>query len=69
MFKIVKAFKIISGLRIIFTGRTGTSARSKQYTFKYGRVPNQTINAQIDYSFTKVLDHLGTSGFKVWIFF
>jgi hypothetical protein len=69
MFKIVKAFKIVSGLKIIFTGRTGSSARSKQFTFKYGRIPNQTLNAQIDYSFIKVLDKLGISGFKVWIYF
>lgn len=69
MFKIVNAFKIVSGLKIIFTGRTSTSARSKQFTFKYGRIPNQTINAQIDYAFIKVLDKLGISGFKVWIYF
>ena len=69
LFKIVKAFKIVSGLKIIFTGRTSSSARSKQFTFKYGRIPTQTLNAHIDYSFTKVLDKLGISGFKVWIFF
>jgi ribosomal protein S3 len=69
MFKIVKAFKIVSGLKIIFTGRTRTSARSKQFTFKYGKIPNQTLNAKIDFSFIKVLDKLGISGFKVWIYF
>ena len=64
----VAKLKIISGLQVTVTGRSHTSARSKQIVYKYGRVPTQSLKANIDYYFTKTLDRSGISGIKVWVY-
>ncbi len=68
LFKVVAKLKIISGLQVTVTGRSHTSARSKQIVYKYGRVPTQSLKANIDYYFTKTLDRSGISGIKVWVY-
>lgn len=68
LFKMAAKLKTISGLQVIVTGRSQSSARSKQFVYKYGRVPTQSLKANIDYYYTKTLDRSGISGIKVWVY-
>jgi small subunit ribosomal protein S3 len=56
----------ISGIKIIVKGRINGAAKARHKTIVIGRLPLQTLNANIDYSQTYVHNSNGTYGIKVW---
>jgi len=56
------------GIKITVGGRLGGSEIARSETYRAGRVPLQTLRAQIDYGFTEAMTLYGKIGVKVWIF-
>lgn len=56
------------GVKIQFSGRIDGAEIARQETFKKGRVPTQTLRANIDYSEIPALTRSGYVGIKVWIY-
>lgn len=56
------------GIKIIIKGRLGGAeiARSEKYMF--GKIPLQTLRADIDYGFTEAHTTYGLIGIKVWVY-
>jgi small subunit ribosomal protein S3 len=64
----VMANRDVEGVRIILSGRLGGTDMARKEELKKGRVPLQTLRADID--FARVEAHLpyGVIGIKVWIY-
>ena len=64
----VMANRDVEGVRIILSGRLGGTDMARKEEIKKGRVPLQTLRADID--FARVEAHLpyGVLGIKVWIY-
>ncbi len=56
------------GIRIRCAGRLGGAEIARRETLHQGRVPLQTLRADIDYGFTEARTTLGRIGVKVWIY-
>lgn len=56
------------GIKISISGRLGGAEMSRRETYKEGKVPLQTLRADIDYGFTEALTAYGLIGVKVWIY-
>jgi len=56
------------GIKIRCSGRLGGAEIARSVEIKQGRVPLQTIRADIDYGFTEAWTKYGPIGIKVWIF-
>ena len=56
------------GVKIICAGRLGGSEMSRRESAREGRVPSQTLRADIDYSRAEALTTFGRIGVKVWIY-
>ncbi|MBU3958408.1 MAG: 30S ribosomal protein S3 [Candidatus Omnitrophica bacterium] len=56
------------GIKISCSGRLGGAEMSRTETYKQGKVPLQTLRADIDYGFTASLTTYGLIGIKVWIY-
>lgn len=56
------------GIKIRVSGRLGGAEIARSAEIKHGRVPLQTIRADIDYGFTEAWTKYGNIGIKVWIF-
>ena len=56
------------GIKIRCSGRLGGAEIARAIELKSGRVPLQTIRADIDYGFTEAWTKTGHIGIKVWIF-
>ena len=56
------------GMRIICSGRLGGAEIARRQMMHQGRVPLQTLRADIDYGFTEAHTTLGRIGVKVWIY-
>jgi small subunit ribosomal protein S3 len=56
------------GVKIMVGGRLGGSEIARREWFRKGRVPLQTISADIDYGLTEAHTTMGKIGIKVWIF-
>ncbi len=56
------------GVKIRCGGRLGGAEIARNVEIKHGRVPLQTIRADIDYGFTEALTKYGPIGIKVWLF-
>ena len=56
------------GLRILCSGRLGGVEIARRQLMHQGRVPLQTLRADIDYGFTEAHTTLGRIGVKVWIY-
>jgi small subunit ribosomal protein S3 len=56
------------GIRIRAAGRLGGAEIARKETFKYGKVPLQTLRADIDYGFTEAHTTYGLIGVKVWVY-
>ena len=56
------------GVKIVLAGRIGGAEISRVEKFGRGKVPLQTIRADIDYAETPALTKLGYIGVKVWIY-
>lgn len=56
------------GVKIIVGGRLGGAEMSRRETEKAGRVPLQTLRAEIDYGQAEAKTTFGQVGVKVWIY-
>jgi small subunit ribosomal protein S3 len=64
----VMANRDVQGVRIALSGRLGGAEMSRQEEIKRGRVPLQTLRADIDYHRETAYLPYGTIGIKVWIY-
>jgi small subunit ribosomal protein S3 len=58
----------VKGIRVTVAGRLNGAEMSRTETFKQGKVPLQTLRADIDYGFAESLTTYGLIGVKVWIY-
>jgi len=67
---IEKAFanRDVQGVKITLSGIMGGSNMARVESKKVGRIPLQTLRADIDYAFYEALLPLGKIGIKVWIY-
>ena len=56
------------GVKIVFAGRIDGAEIARTEKFKQGRVPTQTLRANIDYCEKPALTRSGYVGIKVWIY-
>ncbi len=65
-----KAFanRDVKGVKITLSGIMGGSNMARTETKKVGRIPLQTMRADIDYAFHEAQLPLGKIGIKVWIY-
>lgn len=56
------------GIKITLSGRINGADIGRTETYKQGRVPTQTIRANIDYAESPALTRSGYVGIKVWIY-
>ena len=55
------------GIKVMVSGRLGGSEIARREWFRKGRVPLQTLSADIDYGLTEANTTMGKIGVKVWI--
>ena len=58
----------VQGVRIAIAGRLGGAEMSRQEEIKRGRVPLQTLRADIDFAREEAYLPYGVIGIKVWIY-
>jgi len=56
------------GIQVQCAGRLGGSEMSRSESYREGRVPRQTLRADIDYGFREARTTYGRIGVKVWIY-
>ena len=56
------------GVKVMVSGRLGGAEMSRSVWLREGRVPLQTLRADIDYAATEALTTYGQLGIKVWIY-
>ena len=56
------------GIRVSCSGRLNGAEMSRTETYKVGKVPLQTLRADIDYGFAESLTTYGLIGIKSWIY-
>ncbi len=56
------------GIKISCSGRLNGAEMSRTETYKQGKIPLQTLRADIDYGFVEALTTYGLIGIKVWIY-
>lgn len=56
------------GIKVTLSGRLGGADMSRLESYKEGRVPLQTLRADIDYAVTTAHTVQGAIGIKVWVF-
>ena len=61
-------YKEVKGIRIQISGRLNGVAISRREWLQHGKMPRQTIRADIDYGFYKAVCTYGVLGIKVWIY-
>jgi len=64
----VIANRDVEGVRVLLSGRLGGADMSRREETKRGRIPLQTLRADIDFSQQKALLPYGALGVKVWIY-
>lgn len=64
----VMANRDVVGVRISLSGRLGGAEMSRKEEIKKGRIPLQTLRADIDFARIKAILPYGTIGIKVWIY-
>lgn len=58
----------VKGVKVTLSGIMGGSNMARVETKKLGRIPLQTLRADIDYAFYEAILPLGKIGIKVWIY-
>lgn len=58
----------VKGIKIMVSGRLGGADIARTETYMEGRLPLQTLKANLDYSTTEAQTKYGTTGIKVWIY-
>lgn len=56
------------GIKVQVSGRLGGREMCRTESYKVGKIPLQTLRADIDYGFTHAFTSYGTIGVKVWIY-
>ena len=64
----VMANRDVQGVRIAVSGRLGGAEMSRQEEIKKGRVPLQTLRADVDFAREQAYLPYGVIGVKVWIY-
>ena len=64
----VMANRDVQGVRIMMSGRLGGADMARKEQIKKGRIPLQTLRADIDFARVKAILPYGTIGVKVWIY-
>ena len=64
----VMAHKEVQGVKVMLSGRLDGAEMSRVEWAKRGRIPLQTIRANIDYALAEARTKYGTIGIKVWIY-
>ncbi len=64
----VMANREVQGIKIYIGGRLGGADMARSETLKKGRIPLQTLRADIDYGTTRATIPQGDLGIKVWIY-
>ncbi|MFT5036726.1 MAG: small subunit ribosomal protein S3 [Candidatus Azotimanducaceae bacterium] len=64
----VMANRDVQGVRIILAGRLGGADMARREEQKKGRIPLQTLRADIDFARVRAALPYGTIGIKVWIY-
>lgn len=68
MIEKASANRNVQGVKITLSGIMGGSNMARVETKKVGRIPLQTLRADIDYAFYEAILALGKIGIKVWIY-
>ncbi len=68
MIEKAQANRDVKGVKITLSGIMGGSNMARVETKKVGRIPLQTLRADIDYAFYEAILPLGKIGIKVWIY-
>jgi small subunit ribosomal protein S3 len=58
----------VKGIKVMCAGRLGGAEIARTEWYREGRVPLQTIRADIDYAFTEAMTIYGKIGVKVWVY-
>jgi small subunit ribosomal protein S3 len=58
----------VKGIKINAAGRLGGAEIARSETYKEGKIPLQTLRADIDYGFAEAKTTAGLIGVKVWIY-
>ena len=56
------------GIKIACKGRLGGAEIARKEEYKQGKVPLQTLRADIDYGFAEAHTTYGVIGIKVWVY-
>ncbi|MCB9883118.1 MAG: 30S ribosomal protein S3 [Planctomycetes bacterium] len=56
------------GVKVEVSGRLGGAEMARRETARDGRIPLQTLRANVDYGFTEAHTTYGAIGIKVWIY-
>lgn len=56
------------GVKIICGGRLGGVEIARRESYRVGKIPSQTLRAEIDYGFAEAFTTYGLIGVKVWIY-
>jgi small subunit ribosomal protein S3 len=64
----VMANRDVKGVRIIAAGRLGGAEMARKEETKKGRIPLQTLRADIDFARERAILPYGSIGIKVWIY-
>lgn len=64
----VMANRDVQGVRVILSGRLGGADMARKEELKKGRIPLQTLRADIDFARVRATLPYGTIGIKVWIY-
>ncbi len=66
---VTRAMKLgVRGIRCQVSGRLGGAEMARREQDRQGKIPLQTLRADIDYGFDEALTQYGHSGVKVWIY-
>ena len=57
------------GIKVQCSGRLGGIEIARKEWFKEGKVPLQTLRANVSYAFSEALTTYGKIGIKVWIYY
>jgi small subunit ribosomal protein S3 len=60
--------KEVQGVKIRLSGRLGGKDIARSEWLEWGKMPLQTLRANIDYAEHKAIDNYGVIGIKVWIY-
>jgi small subunit ribosomal protein S3 len=58
----------VKGIKVMCAGRLGGAEMSRREWYREGRVPLQTLRADIDYGFATARTTYGAIGVKTWIY-